>query len=362
MRDRHAVHVQDLAEVKAQRREKRAKEKIATEKSLNKSQGLLIHAIYRYNQYWSKACVKGDVRQVDRTMRSLTTPTARRRLLRTNIEMRVLGLGGEFARRFSITWSSGGSLRSVDELAKYLKLIMREERKMDADIPKEPPTMLPQRRVTPIIGAVTAKVRSLDRKYFSDVTKFREDADVMRLELETKGEYSLYSMMQPEVRPLVQDMVKENERIDVLCEMTVGEEGNTTNVLHWCQGIVKECVSEGNGTAKAPPIVMVMWDGLSHVAGWEKGGLLKQELKNYPFNKCKVGAWRLDVDIEEVRNVETLDSDDDNKTIGSQEEDAEEDNREEERDESDGESSSESGNWTSKSDDDDNEGSESDSE
>ena len=72
MRDRHGVHVQDLAEVKAQRREKRAKEKIALEKGIDKSKGLLIHAIYRHGQYLSKACIKGNVGQVDRILRSLT--------------------------------------------------------------------------------------------------------------------------------------------------------------------------------------------------------------------------------------------------------------------------------------------------
>ena len=62
MRDYHEVHVQDMAEVKAQQRKKRAKEKMAAEKGMNELQGLLIHAIYRHGQYFSKACVKGDVR------------------------------------------------------------------------------------------------------------------------------------------------------------------------------------------------------------------------------------------------------------------------------------------------------------
>ena len=47
----------------------------------------------------------------------------------------------------------------------------------------------------------------------------------MRRELEKKGEFSLYSMMQPELKPSVKDLVKDKERIDVLCELTVGEGG-----------------------------------------------------------------------------------------------------------------------------------------
>ena len=91
----------------AQRREKRAKEKIASEKGINKSKGLLIHAIYRHGQYLSKACIKGNVGQVDQILRSLISRAAQRRFLRSEIETRTLCLGGEFAKLFSITWLVG---------------------------------------------------------------------------------------------------------------------------------------------------------------------------------------------------------------------------------------------------------------
>ena len=238
MRDCHGVHVQDLAEVKAQQREKRAKKIIASKKGIDNSKGLLIHAIYRHGQYLSKACIKGNVGQVDRILRSLTSQAAQRRFLRSNIEMRTLGLGGEFAKLFTITWSVGGGLRSIDELAKHLKLIIKQEKKTKEHIPEKPHIMLPKRRVTPIVGRVTEEVRALDRKYFSDVTKFHEDADVMGRELERKGAFSLYSMMQPELKLSIKDLLKDEEKIDVLCELFVGEGENTMKmkVLHWCQG------------------------------------------------------------------------------------------------------------------------------
>ena len=72
----------------------KAKEKTAEEKSLKKSQNGLIHAIYRYQQYYSSACVKGDVRQVNQKLRKLKTPTAQYRFLRSNIIMRTIGFGG----------------------------------------------------------------------------------------------------------------------------------------------------------------------------------------------------------------------------------------------------------------------------
>ena len=162
---------------------------------------------------------------------------------------------------------------------------MKEENKTKEHIPKKPPTMLPKRRVTSIVGRVTEEVRALDRKYFSDVTKFCEDADVMQRELERKGAFGLYLMMQPELKPLIKDLVNDEEKIDVLCERFVGEGENTMKVLRWCQGRVTGLVLEDDGSAKNPPVVNVMWEGLAHVQGWEKGGDLDQPAKNHLYNK-----------------------------------------------------------------------------
>ena len=77
-RHRVALHLQDLGEIKMQQRERRKKDKIAAAHSLKQSQHLLIHAIYRFNQYYSSACVKGNVRLVDAKLSRLRTPTAHR--------------------------------------------------------------------------------------------------------------------------------------------------------------------------------------------------------------------------------------------------------------------------------------------
>ena len=81
----------------------------------------------------------------------------------------------------------------------------------------------------------------------------------MGRELERKGAFSLYSMIQPELKPSIKDLVKDEEKIDVLCELCVGEGENTMKmkVLHWCQGRVTGLVSEGDGSAKNPPVVNV---------------------------------------------------------------------------------------------------------
>ena len=98
---------------------------------------------------------------------------------------------------------------------------------------------------------------------------------------------------------------------------------------------------------------------MAHVQGWEKGGKLEQPLKNYLYKKCKEGAWRLGVDIEEVRNVGQEESEGDDEAIESDEVEVEEVIVDE--GENDGDSNSESGSddWTSESEeesDDDKEG------
>ena len=138
---------------------------------------------------------------------------------------------------------------------------------MKEDIPKKPPTMLPKQRVTATAGRVMKEARALDQKYFTDVTKFWEDTDVMRRELERK-EWSAStqcSMMQPELKPSIKDLRKDEEKIDVMCELFVWEGENTMKVLRWCQGRVTGLIWEGDGSVKNPPVVNMMWKGLAHV-------------------------------------------------------------------------------------------------
>ena len=79
------------------------KEKIVKEVGMRKSQKKLIHSIYRHRQFWSKRCLKGNFKRVKQMLRKLSSDTARRRFLQEQIEMRVDGLGGDFAKCFSIT-------------------------------------------------------------------------------------------------------------------------------------------------------------------------------------------------------------------------------------------------------------------
>ena len=309
------MHIQDLAELDVQRKERRKKEKIAADIGIKRSQGKLIHSTYRHQQYKSTACIKGNPRKVDQMLARLSTPTAKRRFLRAQIEMRVDGLGGEFADLFRITWSHQRELRTIKFLSDHLKKIVVAEVSMA--IPTKPPTYLPQRRPVPIVGTLTSEVREMDRKHFTDVAKLREDTEALRLQMEERGEGSLYSMLQPDIVPTVDELVQKKERVDVLCSIEV--QVGATEVLRWCQGQgkVTKKLKGKMLRGKEVPTVMIEWDGMPDVGGWEEGGFEPKELKDHLFNRDKEGAWRLDVALAPVDEDEDNVSDNDGESLDS---------------------------------------------
>ena len=296
-----ATHEKNNELLAAQRLEKRTKQQILKRKGAEKTQKKLIHAIYCYEMNNSSACVKGDPKEVTRMLKKFTSDTAKKRFLRSNIEMRVIGYGGDFLK-FEITWSVKGKNRSVKELADHLRKIIRAEATMD--IPDKPPVYMPKRVEMRKLGEEwTDEVKSLDRKYFSKESKFREDAEVLRKELEARGEGSMYSMMQPWLIPELVEIV--GDRIDVLSSFDVVVDGAKVTSLRWCQGLVKSVVDDAR-----EPTVVVEWDGMPDVTGWENKCESVQVLKRHLWNKDKEGAWRMDIDVEPCEAYES-DSDSD---------------------------------------------------
>ncbi len=112
-----------------------------------------------------------------------------------------------------------------------------------------------------------------------------------------KGEGSIYSSMQPFVRPEISDLM--NERIDVLSEFKMH---GTESELRWCQGEVVHVYPE-----QRVPMVRVRWDPIPDCTGWESSTESNQKLLPTRWNKDVVGAWRLDlpIDVEESSDNES---------------------------------------------------------
>ena len=73
----------------------------------------------------------------------------------------------------------------------------------------------------------------------------------------------MYSLMQPWIIPELVELVE--ERIDVLSYSDVVVDNRKATPLRWCQGLVKSVVEDTR-----EPSVVVEWDGMSDVEGWEE--------------------------------------------------------------------------------------------
>ena len=100
------------------------------------------------------------------------------------------------------------------------------------------------------------------------------------------------------------------ERIGVLCAIDV--QVGADKVLRWCQGKVKSRLNAEMLWGKEIPTVMVDWDAIPDVGGWEDRRLGPTELKERLFNRDKEGAWRLDVALAPI-----WDKEDDKEESGS---------------------------------------------
>ena len=107
--------------------------------------------------------------------------------------------------------------------------------------------------------------------------------------------------------------MQKKERVDVLYSIEV--EVGVEKVIRWCQGKVTQKLKGKMLRGKDFPTVMIEWDGMPDVGGWEEGGFEHKELKDHLFNWDKEGAWRLDVALAPVDEDEDNASDDDGDDI-----------------------------------------------
>ena len=178
--DSHEQNKINDQELRDQTRSKQEKEKIMEYKGLKKAHKNLINSIYCYQMYFSSACVKDDPKLVGKIR---------------NIDIQTIGFGGEFQDKYEITWSQIGKMISVKRLSDHLRRIVLEEKNME--IPDNTLASVSERREMPILGNdFTVEARELDTKYFNQVGKFKEYAEKLQQELESKEEGIMFSQFQ----------------------------------------------------------------------------------------------------------------------------------------------------------------------
>ena len=96
----------------------------------------------------------------------------------------------------------------------------------------------------------------MDTNYFNQVGKFREYSKNLRQELESKGGGSMYSQLQPWIRPELDNLLE--HCIDVLSTFLVTVGVKQEDQERWCQGVVKLVLKYSRQT-----FVIANWDGIA---------------------------------------------------------------------------------------------------
>ena len=122
----------------------------------------------------------------------------------------------------------------------------------------------------PTLGTQACDVGALDRRYLSDENEFKQKAEKAHRERESKGEGSMYSQLQPFIRPELTKLI--NKRIDFLCSFDIDIRKGTKG-LRWCQGNVLEIVESARD-----PTVKVKWDAQLDAHGYEEEAITNQRL------------------------------------------------------------------------------------
>ena len=156
--------------------------------------------------------------------------------------MRVQGLGWE---QFSQAWSLNGKPYSIEYLAERLKEVVKKEKKLK--VPNEPPINTPTRTKLPVLGQQTTMVRTLDEGNIHDKDEFKKKANIIWKERESRGEGSMYSEMQPRVKPVVdQQFVGKRIEYLFLFDILNGNGEQPDKALRWCQGEVTKVFQNKN--------------------------------------------------------------------------------------------------------------------
>lgn len=268
---------------KLKRREEQRK------KSLADAQKKLQTALYYHRMYDTEGCIKGSVRKVDQVIDRLRSETQQRTVLKNNINIRTKGFGWT---EFSITFSTGGKNRPIEELKDWLKKIIKEEKNMK--VPSEPPNSAHSRRDCPILGTITDERRQLDKEFFKSDREMRfATARLANERRARREEDSMYHYFQPLLPPKLKSL--EGTRIDVLWQMKDKSTGKNDG-KEWCQGKVLRVLNARQH------LVEIEWDPMPDVEGWEKKVKDEVELDPAKWNMKGAQSWRLDLDVELYEN------------------------------------------------------------
>ena len=176
----------------------------------------------------------------------------------------------------------------------------------DREIPTHPPSNIPRRKYTSVLGTMTIFQKKRDEQKEEQISEHDQNCRQIWQKREDSGKGSLLSDMQQPGKRRKIDTGFINRKIKCLTDYTVKKNDGSIGIeLRWCGALV-EAVSDGtwartgrNGKRlktmyKVGEAAQVFWDAVEETGEPAQRQLI--ELKPGMWNGNEAGAWRLQLD------------------------------------------------------------------
>ena len=272
-----------LEALKLQASAREEKVKALQNKKLDAARGVLIDAIYLYQQYNCPRCWKTE-EEAFANFEGLKWKKDKLAAVKEQILIRYLGLGWVEAHH---AWSYMGHTYTATELLEhFVKVVLPLAEKLE--VPSEPPLKLPGLPKSLMhLGTRAQDCIEFETSLGSEEREFRLKALKKIESLEDNGFGDQLEGMQQTLWPV--ELLQEGGfKIDKLFEYKVGQEAS----LQWCQGTVVKILKEKEDCFF---IVEVEWDKECVSDGDQNKSREKLLKTKWNPEKPGDGAWRQDL-------------------------------------------------------------------
>jgi len=285
-----ALQAQDAAN--QARKELRKQEKFAN------ATDEYIECLIHHTLWGSERCWKTK-KEVKDGLRSLEYKTDKYAALKDNFMIRFLGFGW---KDFDVTMSKDGRKKPIPVVQKTLNDLI--EKSKDWPIPSKPPTKIPRRKNTSVLGTMTTFQKNRDDIKDEEIDNHDQECRREWRDREAAGKGDILSDMNRVGKKRKIDSSFVEKKIEVYTKFdTFGPDGKTVtgHAMRWCSALVKE-VSDGTWAKigkndkrlktkhKEGEAADVIWDEVPEVGLGKCRQII--ELQPSKWNGTVEKAWR----------------------------------------------------------------------
>ena len=251
-----------------------------------------------FHTMWGTAACWTTVAKITKGLKELKFKKHKLQALKDNIQMWWKGFGYEDAKT---RWTEDRRQKSVADLTKRLKEILKMWKKEKWVIPEKPRVPVPKRKSMASMGTLIKYVKYLDDKAESKSSEFEKKYRQVWRERNVRGLSSVEDSRQQQPKPSPIDATLKGYRIEMVFEFDpLDENGNVIKdeeqELCWCAGTVKDVC---DGTWIKSGSVRAVWKkGEAIEVDWDPigddipGGVTRVAINSKKWNKDAVDGWR----------------------------------------------------------------------